>query len=236
MDNLADRFEISATRWARAIEAVERAYPIPKASLDAEARMGLSLDRERDAVAHAGVRLLAGQAITSVQLDVFELQEACESPIEVPMVLALMTVARHEGVSVKLIAHGREYRDRFEPSGSTRWPDFVLRIEPQAQLGEHRVDFCLTLDGSIRAEDGRLRSGSKRMVIECDGHEFHERTKVQAKRDRERDRLLQSFGFLVYRYTGQEIWEDVFACATQAIDYLMQPVRAMLCGSPPPPA
>jgi len=72
MDNLADRFEISAKRWARAIEAVERAYPIPKASLDAEARMGLSLDRERGAVAYAGVRLLAGQAITSVQLDVFE--------------------------------------------------------------------------------------------------------------------------------------------------------------------
>jgi very-short-patch-repair endonuclease len=43
------------------------------------------------------------------------------------------------------------------------------------------------------------------MVFECDGRELHERTKTQAKRDRERDRLLQSFGFLVYRYAGQEI-------------------------------
>ncbi len=74
------------------------------------------------------------------------------------------------------------------------------------------------------------------MVIECDGHDFHERTKVQAKRDRERDRLLQSFGFLVYRCTGQEIWEDVFACATQAIDSLRQPVSAMLSADPPAPA
>jgi very-short-patch-repair endonuclease len=236
MDNLADRFEISATRWARAIEAVERAYPIPKGSLDAEASIGWSPDRESDAVAIAGVRLLAGQAVTSAWLDVCNLLETCESPIELPMVLALVTVARHHGVSVGLISQAwGEYGDRFEPSASTRRPNFFLRIEPQAQLGEHRVDFCLTLDGSIRGEDGRTRSGSQRMVIECDGHDYHERTKEQAKRDRERDRLLQSFGFLVYRYTGQEIWEDVFACAAQAIESLREPVRAVLSGSSLPP-
>lgn len=230
MDNLADRFEISATRWARAIEAEEHAYPIPKGSLDDEVKFGLHLDRESDAVEHAGLRLVAGQAITSAWLDVHALRKACESPIEMPLVLALMTVARHDGISVKLIVpDGSEYGDRFEPSGSTRWPDYALRIEPQAELGDHRVDFCLTLDVSIRTpEDGRLRSGSKQMVIECDGHEFHERTQEQAKRDRERDRLLQSFGFLVYRYTGREIWEDVFACATQAIDDLRRSVSAML--------
>jgi very-short-patch-repair endonuclease len=233
MDNLADRFEFSATRWARAVEAVERAYPIPKGSLDAEASYGWALDRESDALAHAGVRLLAGQAITSLYLDVHDIQEAFESPIEMPIVLALMTVARHDGMGVKLISDGREYGDRFEPSGSARFPDFVLRIELQAQLGEHRVDFCVTLDGAVRAKDGSLRSGSKRMVIECDGHEFHERTRAQARRDRERDRRLQSCGFLVYRYTGQEIWEDVFDCATQAVDSLREPVIAVLSANPP---
>ena len=70
------------------------------------------------------------------------------------------------------------------------------------------------------------------MVLECDGHDFHERTKLQAKRDRGRDRNLQSFGFLVYRYTGQEIWQDVFACATQAIDSLVEPVGAELRDDP----
>jgi Protein of unknown function (DUF559) len=138
-----------------------------------------------------------------------------------------MTVARHDGMSVKLILPDGEYGDSFEPSGSPRFADYLLRIEPQAELGDHHVDFCLTLDGSFRPADGRLRSGSKRMVVECDGHDFHERTQDQARRDRERDRRLQSFGFLVYRFTGREIWEDVFACATQAIDDLREPVRAM---------
>lgn len=229
MDNLADRFEISAARWARAIEAVEHAYPILKGSLDDEVSWGLSLDREEQAVTHAGARLLADQAITTIRLDLFDLQDACESPIEWPMMLALMIVARHHGASVKVVApRGGEYGDRFEPTSSPRFPEYFLRIEPQAVLGEHRVDLLLTLDGSIRQSDGRLRSGSKRMVIECDGHDFHERTKAQAKHDRQRDRLLQSFGFLVYRFTGQEIWEDVFACAAQAIDSLIETVREQL--------
>jgi hypothetical protein len=85
MDNLADRFGASATRWARAIEEVERAYPIPKGSLDADASEGFNLGRDDEAVAYAGLRLLAGQAITSASLEVYALQEACKSPIELPL-------------------------------------------------------------------------------------------------------------------------------------------------------
>ena len=214
VENLGDRFEISATAWAQAIDPLELAYPIPKGSLDAHAFEGLSNDNEGDAIARAGVRLLAGQAITGTWLEVHDLRANCESPIEITMALALMVGARHENVSVKFVS---------------------VRIEPQAQLGEHRVDFCLTLDGSIRSKDGRIRSGSRQMVIECDGHDFHERTKEQARRDRERDRLLQSFGFVVYRYTGQEIWQDVFACAKQAFDDLEVSVRSKLSDRPPIP-
>jgi very-short-patch-repair endonuclease len=61
----------------------------------------------------------------------------------------------------------------------------------------------------------------KQMIVECDGHEFHERTKEQASRDKERDRALQSAGFLVFRFSGADIWRDVFACATQALKALI---------------
>jgi hypothetical protein len=229
MENLGNRFDKSATRWAQAIERVEAAYPIPKGSLDDHASRGLSLDKESDAIAHAGLRLLADQKITHVWLEVWQLRKVCESPIELPIVLAVMTVARHEGLSVKLVSpDGSEWGDSFEPTGGTRFPDLMLRIEPQALLGEHRVDFYLTLDGSISTEKGQTRSASKRMVIECDGHDYHERTKEQARHDRERDRHLQSFGFLVYRYTGREIWEDVFTCASQVVDSLRSSVSTAL--------
>ena len=66
------------------------------------------------------------------------------------------------------------------------------------------------------------------MVIECDGHDFHDRTKAQASRDRARDRNLQSFGFLVYRYTGQDIWNDVFKHASEALADLKREVLEAL--------
>lgn len=55
-----------------------------------------------------------------------------------------------------------------------------------------------------------------RIAIECDGHNFHERTKAQARRDRQRDRDLQASGWIVLRFTGQEIYEDAAACAHEA--------------------
>lgn len=76
----------------------------------------------------------------------------------------------------------------------------------------------------IVSPNGQRLIGSKtvekKMVIECDGHEFHERTKEQARRDRERDRFLQSIGYLVFRYTGAEIWADVFERADEAVKVL----------------
>ncbi len=75
------------------------------------------------------------------------------------------------------------------------------RITPQAQIGKYRVDFLIEdLPHKVRA------------VIECDGHQFHERTKEQARKDRSRDRDLQGEGYLVLRYTGSEIWADPMAC------------------------
>jgi len=49
-----------------------------------------------------------------------------------------------------------------------------------------------------------------RYAIELDGHEFHERTKEQAQRDRERDRNLAAIGYQVLRYTGSEIYKDSY--------------------------
>jgi hypothetical protein len=34
------------------------------------------------------------------------------------------------------------------------------------------------------------------------------------------DRTLQSLGFECYRYTGREIWQDAYRCASEAIDAL----------------
>jgi very-short-patch-repair endonuclease len=94
-----------------------------------------------------------------------------------------------------------------------RWLEFVyqkpehgqLAIEMQVPIDRYRVDYLV----SVTDETGRLHQ----MVVECDGHDFHERTKEQAKKDRSRDRRLQELGFIVYRFTGSELYSDPVKCA-----------------------
>lgn len=44
------------------------------------------------------------------------------------------------------------------------------------------------------------------LAIECDGHDFHEKTKEQARRDKSRDRLLMANGIHTIRFTGSEVF------------------------------
>jgi very-short-patch-repair endonuclease len=88
--------------------------------------------------------------------------------------------------------------------GKEYYSNFVLS---QKKIGAYTVDFYLFAKTAC--------SGPLRIVIECDGHDFHERTKQQAAHDRRKDRWLQSQGFIVMRYTGSEIWADAVGCARQ---------------------
>ena len=81
---------------------------------------------------------------------------------------------------------------------------------------------------SVTAGDGKLyrldfaavgigESAAVRIAIECDGHNFHERTKEQAAHDKSRDRALTLAGWMVLRFTGSEIHRDADACAAQVM-------------------
>ena len=47
------------------------------------------------------------------------------------------------------------------------------------------------------------------MFIETDGHEFHEKTKEQAAKDKKRDRFLITKCDRLLHFTGSEIWNDI---------------------------
>ncbi len=75
----------------------------------------------------------------------------------------------------------------------------------QYQWRSHRIDLAVFLHGKPAA------------FIECDGHQFHERSKEQAERDRSRDREIQTAGIVALRFTGREIWRDPFSCVNEII-------------------
>lgn len=56
------------------------------------------------------------------------------------------------------------------------------------------------------------------LAIECDGHDFHDRTKQQAAYDRARDRELLLRGVTTIRFTGSEIHHSPERCAASVID------------------
>lgn len=87
------------------------------------------------------------------------------------------------------------------------WPEGDIAWELQRRIEGFRVDFFLEAFGET-------------LVVECDGHDFHERTKKQATKDRSRDRRLQELGHTVFRFTGSEIWSDPMACAGQVSDWI----------------
>lgn len=89
--------------------------------------------------------------------------------------------------------------------------EFFDRIVPNFEIIEakkvkYRLDFAL------------FSTGGMKLAIECDGHDYHERTKQQAKHDKERDRWLQGQGWFVARFTGSEIYKDPFEVVSKIGD------------------
>jgi hypothetical protein len=104
------------------------------------------------------------------------------------------------------------------------WYRDVLFIWSQAQINNYRADFLVGLvsyaiEGTDQLHEVLIRRPL--VVIECDGHDFHERTKQQAKNDKSRDRYMQSLGFRVLRFTGSEIHADALKCAQEAMEFIV---------------
>jgi very-short-patch-repair endonuclease len=85
-------------------------------------------------------------------------------------------------------------------------------LQPQFEVGNYRVDFAFGMTRDTAAR--------KCIAIECDGHQWHEKTKEQAARDKARDRFLMIKGWPVLRFTGSEIHRDAAACAESVVDAL----------------
>lgn len=83
-------------------------------------------------------------------------------------------------------------------------------IEPQRGVAGYRVDFLVRF---------RFEGCERSVAVECDGHDYHERTREQAERDKRRDRDLLFAGIPVFHFTGRELHRDPAACAGQVVDY-----------------
>jgi very-short-patch-repair endonuclease len=149
-----------------------------------------------------------------------------ESPLETYMLLALVVSALRKTDGILFVLDGRFQGIQLQPVLSE------VYIEPQAIIGEYRVDFLVTWSEihweKYENTTSTPRKASAHLVVECDGHNFHEKTKEQAARDKLRDRTLQECGYNVFRFTGSEIWQDTLKCADDAIDFIQRKAQEQL--------
>lgn len=143
-----------------------------------------------------------------------EARALCESPIEELFLVAAWSRGCWAGklewdadMSVVGLISAASGRSR------TRYGHCRAFFKPQVQVGAYRVDFLF-------ASNPFANFHPLLIAVECDGHEFHEKTKEQARRDKARDRELLTIGVTVVRFTGSEIWADAGKCAEQVLDLL----------------
>lgn len=126
--------------------------------------------------------------------------DKCESPIEKRMLIGLIMCG------FGYYSHPNEVVEK-EEWEAEKTHAVILPQWKHAKL-KYRVDFMVSL--WVPGEPVRPR-----FIIECDGHDFHERTKEQAARDRKRDRDFAIAGVPFLRFTGSEIVRSLSDCMDQ---------------------
>ena len=86
----------------------------------------------------------------------------------------------------------------------------TLAVCCQHHLGPYRLDFLLTAYSGLEIVNS--------VAVEVDGHDFHERTKEQARHDRRKDRAVQAQGLKILRFTGSEVHGGPLGCAAEAVN------------------
>lgn len=164
------------------------------------------LDRLADVI---GTKL---EATIHVELrdHLVDFDQYCESPIE-----CLFGVAFHFFANAMSIGRARAKLVYLNDPQRSRKPLLAQwELVPQFVWENYRIDFALftALDYPI--------------LIECDGHEFHERTKEQAAHDREKDRCIQAAGIPILRFTGSQIHADPIECGFEVYNFAVRRLNA----------
>jgi len=128
-----------------------------------------------------------------------------KSPIEQLLYINLNFLAYKEGI---------EYND-VEYLWNGTPVVYGLQIMSQIKIGKYIVDFLI-------GYKNRYDKPQNQVIVECDGHIWHERTKEERKKEKERDRFLTSEGYKILHFTGSEIFNNPYKVSEEIHKFLME--------------
>lgn len=141
------------------------------------------------------------ESLESIAINYHILMENCQSPIERIMGAILLFLS--DGYSDLIFQEG---------IGEGECKIFSTYFTSQYDVLKYRADFLIRIYVKGEFID---------IAIECDGHDFHERTKEQASKDKKRDRDFAKAGIIVLRFTGSDIFSRLDECADE--------IRSFIC-------
>ncbi len=152
--------------------------------------------------------------------------EETESPIE-----ALMCVSLFEAITnyFYMNEHDWLYGLLDKPKHITKWvfetidgplsmhlkhtePTDVVTIRQQVEIGDYRVDFLI--------EHPKFK-----LIIECDGYQWHEKTQTQFIKEKQRDRFFASNGYTVLHYAGKENRDNIWEASEEIADVIYKKIN-----------
>ena len=126
----------------------------------------------------------------------------CESPME-------------QYLSLFIEVSGLIRINRFNPKID------IVEFEKQKELiingKKYRVDFFMKIEYKIKYKDFKTVN----LIIEVDGHEFHQKTKEQVERDNERTRKLQIAGYEIIKFSGTEVYRKPNKCIDTLFEIIL---------------
>lgn len=198
-----------------------------QSAIASKSRTEKLVDKRAETILQQVYAMAAANAVKKAAGTLDTLLRRCESEIEKQFLLALFAVAQENvEVCIEDLDDWGIDQNVFVAADMDRYLEaMVYQVGPtpigimvQAQVGKYRAD--LVLYGISVKSDEPSKWLRVPLVVECDGHDFHEKTKEQAKRDKRRDRDLMSKGFHVLRFTGSEIFNAPKGCADEAVHYV----------------
>jgi very-short-patch-repair endonuclease len=91
-----------------------------------------------------------------------------------------------------------------------------IQISSQEKIGKYRADFVLH-----HIDHGTNYRVINRVVVELDGHAFHDKDESQRRYEKARDRFFTSEGYKVLHFTGKEVTDNPFKVAAECISLLL---------------
>lgn len=114
----------------------------------------------------------------------------------------------------------------------------ILYIALLKKMNEYNLDLFIEAQTEIECKNGNIyradftiwyddivNQGLKEdfaLAIECDGYEFHQKTKKQVEKDNKREYDLKMNGWEILRFSGSEIYNSPMECADKIIKYVIE--------------